>query len=218
MGPEAPTPDPCFLSRVMPPTQPPGPDAHTLVQPGLRLCWPPTADSCPLLPGRHGRRALRPGQQQRLARRARARAGVGEGEAGTDVARTSEDGASSELGKEDEEGRPTGRPGCARTCGGDASEAAGHGTASTSTGIMMAILVNTVSMGIEHTGQASAGSGARGGMGRAGTCVPGAWRHPLCVCLVLGPIQPCDSVPSPGLGHGGGRAQGWMSDPMATWG
>ncbi|XP_043295783.1 voltage-dependent T-type calcium channel subunit alpha-1I isoform X1 [Cervus canadensis] len=78
--------------------------------------------------------------------------GGGEEEAGADVAQTSEDGASLELGKEDEEGPADG---AARLCEDVWRETRAklRGIVDSkyfNRGIMMAILVNTVSMGIEH--------------------------------------------------------------------
>uniref|UniRef100_A0A8B9WTN0 Voltage-dependent T-type calcium channel subunit alpha n=1 Tax=Bos mutus grunniens TaxID=30521 RepID=A0A8B9WTN0_BOSMU len=79
-------------------------------------------------------------------------AGGSEDEVGADVARTSEDGASLELGKEDEEGPADG---AARLCEDVWRETRAklRGIVDSkyfNRGIMMAILVNTVSMGIEH--------------------------------------------------------------------
>lgn len=95
--------------------------------------------------------------------------GGGEDEADGDGARSSEDGASSGLGKEDEEERADG---AARLCGDVWREmrAKLRGIVDSkyfNRGIMMAILVNTVSMGIEHHEQAS-GAGARAGLGTTG--------------------------------------------------
>lgn len=121
--------------------------------------------------------------------------GGGSEEADGDGARSSEDGASSGLGKEDEEERAAG---ATRLCGDVWRETRAklRGIVDSkyfNRGIMMAILVNTVSMGIEHHEQAS-GRGrrvqgwARGG-GRAG-CLRPSGAHaargverPLCVCL-----------------------------------
>ena len=63
-------------------------------------------DSCPCCQHDTGRWPSGPGSSSDSGQEGSgsAHAGVGEGEAGMDVARTSEDGASSELGKEDEEG------------------------------------------------------------------------------------------------------------------
>ncbi|XP_058164815.1 voltage-dependent T-type calcium channel subunit alpha-1I [Dasypus novemcinctus] len=76
----------------------------------------------------------------------------GEDEADRDGARSSEDGASSGLGKEDEEERVAG---AARLCGDVWRETRAklRGIVDSkyfNRGIMLAILVNTVSMGIEH--------------------------------------------------------------------
>lgn len=91
--------------------------------------------------------------------------GGGEGEAGGDGARSSEDGASSGLEKDEEEQAD----GAARLCGDLWREmrAKLRGIVDSkyfNRGIMMAILVNTVSMGIEHHEQAS--GGGHGGLGR----------------------------------------------------
>lgn len=96
--------------------------------------------------------------------------GGGEHEADGDGARSSEDGASSGLGKEDEEEQADG---AARLCGDVWRETRARlrGIVDSkyfNRGIMMAILVNTVSMGIEHHEQAS---GRR--QGRAGHCGSG---------------------------------------------
>ena len=169
-------------------------------------------DSCPCCQDDTGRRPSGLGSSSDSGQEGSgsAHAGVGEGEAGTDVARTSEDGASSELGKEDEEGPADG---AARLCEDlwRETRAKLRGIVDSkyfNRGIMMAILVNTVSMGIEHHQQASGERGGRGAWGGLAHVCPGPGAHPLCVCLVLGPIQPCDLSAQPRARHGGGRAQG----------
>lgn len=122
--------------------------------------------------------------------------GGGEDEAHGDGARSSEDGASSELGKEDEEERAEG---AGWLCGAVWREmrAKLRGIVDSkyfNRGIMMAILVNTVSMGIEHHEQASgAGAGAglgavwvRGGPPRPAPC---CWVCPTPTCVRLPPDQ-----------------------------
>lgn len=110
-----------------------------------------------------------------------------------DGARSSEDGASSGLEKEDEE-EPADGP--ARLCGDVWRETRAklRGIVDSkyfNRGIMMAILVNTVSMGIEHHEQASGGGCWVRGRAQAWRegWVPrpthAAWgvERPLCVCL-----------------------------------
>lgn len=131
-------------------------------------------------------------------------AGGSEDEVGADVARTSEDGASLELGKEDEEGPADG---AARLCEDVWRETRAklRGIVDSkyfNRGIMMAILVNTVSMGIEHHQQASGERGGAG-MGRAGMCVAHMCWHTPAVCLsplFWVPFSHVTSVPSPGRG------------------
>lgn len=116
--------------------------------------------------------------------------GGGEDEAARDQARSSEDGASSGLEKEDEEDQVDG---ATRLCGDVWRETRAklRGIVDSkyfNRGIMMAILVNTVSMGIEHHEQASGASRWVLGWawwGRAGVPQPvtRCVKHPLCVCL-----------------------------------
>lgn len=185
-----PDPDPCFLSRVMPPTQPLDPTPHTLVQPvSAMLASDP--DSCPCCQGRStGRRPSglgsssdsRPGGGSGSAQRGES-AGVSRHGCGPHHAR-----ARGLLGAG--EGRTEGPagPGRPRLCEDLWRETRAKlwgvvdGT-SASWGIMMAILVNTVSMGIEHHQQASGEAGGRGAWGRAGTCVPGATSAHHAMCL-----------------------------------
>lgn len=110
----------------------------------------------------------------------------GEDEADADGVRSSEDGASSGLGKEDEEEQADG---AARLCGDVWRETRAklRGIVDSkyfNRGIMMAILVNTVSMGIEHHEQASGvGSGVRAGRGAGGLGRP-SQPHPAQVCQI----------------------------------
>ncbi|KAJ1062221.1 hypothetical protein K5549_008563 [Capra hircus] len=151
--------------KLCPRHSPLDPTPHTLVQPvSAMLASDP--DSCPCCQHDTGRWPSGPGSSSDSGQEGSgsAHAGVGEGEAGMDVARTSEDGASSELGKEDEEGPADG---AAQLCEDlwRETRAKLRGIVDSkyfNRGIMMAILVNTVSMGIEHHQQAS---GERGGIG-----------------------------------------------------
>lgn len=95
--------------------------------------------------------------------------GGGEDEAGEPGARNGEDGASLELEKEDEEGQ---EDGAAWLCGDVWRETRAklRGIVESkyfNRGIMMAILVNTVSMGIEHHQQASVGRRGPWGLSNA---------------------------------------------------
>ncbi|XP_072862806.1 voltage-dependent T-type calcium channel subunit alpha-1I-like [Chlorocebus sabaeus] len=149
----------------------------------------------------------------------------GEDEADGDGTRSSEDGASSELGKEEEEEEEQ-ADGAVWLCGDVWRETRAklRGIVDSkyfNRGIMMAILVNTVSMGIEHHEQASAAQPgrARGGGVRA----PGPWpglgspmHLPRFVCLSpekcwaeLGPVHPCDFTAQPGPSSEEGKA--WVS-------
>lgn len=97
--------------------------------------------------------------------------GSAEAEANGDGPQSSEDGVSSGLGKEEEQ-----EDGAARLCGDVWRETRAklRGIVDSkyfNRGIMMAILVNTVSMGIEHHEQASEGTGfGRSRWGEAGWC------------------------------------------------
>lgn len=88
------------------------------------------------------------------------------------------------MGKEDEEEQADG---AARLCGDVWRETRAklRGIVDSkyfNRGIMMAILVNTVSMGIEHHEQASGvGSGARAGAAREGGDAPASPTQPRCV-------------------------------------
>lgn len=149
----------------------------------------------------------------------------GEAEADGDGARSSEDCTSSGLGKEDEE-EPA--DGAARLCGDVWREmrAKLRGIVDSkyfSRGIMMAILVNTVSMGIEHHEQASGaehgGGGGPGGVQREGWAprpkpaqsAPCA-EYPLRLCVPRGwgwgRRSPVALVGTPGSGPEEGGALG----------
>jgi hypothetical protein len=128
--------------------------------------------------------------------------GFGEAEADGDEPRSSEDGASSELAKEDEEEQVAG---AAWLCGAVWRETRAKlrsivDSKYFSRGIMMAILVNTVSMGIEHHEQASVGPPGRQAWAVRGWRGVGTQAHAqagllhLCVSLPLagaGLIPPC---------------------------
>lgn len=106
-----------------------------------------------------------------------------------DGPRSSEDGVSSGLGKEDEEEQADG---AARLCGDVWRETRAklRGIVDSkyfNRGIMMAILVNTVSMGIEHHEQASAGGHWLGWGGTGWVQRDPGWAT-LCVCLLLAGI------------------------------
>lgn len=139
--------------------------------------------SCPRCQREAGRRPSGPGSSD-SGQEGSGSGGSAGGEADGDGARSSEDAASSELGKEDEEEQADGAAGL---CGDlwRETRAKLRGIVDSkyfNRGIMMAILVNTVSMGIEHHQQASGGGlGARaGGAGPGG---PRSVQHLLCVCL-----------------------------------
>lgn len=136
-------------------------------------------DSCPCCQDDTGRRPSGLGSSSDSGQEGSgsAHAGVGEGEAGTDVARTSEDGASSELGKEDEEGPADG---AARLCEDlwRETRAKLRGIVDSkyfNRGIMVAILTNTLSMGVEYHEQVGAHTDSL----QSG---PGAC--PTCLCLL----------------------------------
>ncbi|XP_054438520.1 voltage-dependent T-type calcium channel subunit alpha-1I [Pteronotus mesoamericanus] len=138
--------------KLCPRHSPLDPTPHTLVQPvSAMLASDPT--SCPRCQHELGRRPSGLGSTDSGQEGADSRgSGGGEDEADGDGARSSEEGASSELGKEDEEDRADG---AARLCGDVWRETRAklRGIVDSkyfNRGIMMAILVNTVSMGIEH--------------------------------------------------------------------
>ncbi|XP_057413249.1 voltage-dependent T-type calcium channel subunit alpha-1I isoform X6 [Balaenoptera acutorostrata] len=131
---------------------PPGSTLHTLVQPISAILASDPA-SCPRCQHEAGRRPSGLGSSN-LGQEGSGSGGSGGGEdeAGGHGARSSEDGASSELENEDEEGQADG---AVWLCGDVWRETRGklRGIVESkyfSRGIMMAILVNTVSMGIEH--------------------------------------------------------------------
>nr|XP_040137730.1 voltage-dependent T-type calcium channel subunit alpha-1I [Ictidomys tridecemlineatus] len=127
------------------------PTPHTLVQPiSAMLASDPT--SCPHCQHGAGRRSSGPGSTDSGQEGSGSGGSSGsEAEADGDGPRSSEDGGSSGLGKEDEEGQV----GAVRLCGDVWRETRAklRGIVDSkyfNRGIMMAILVNTVSMGIEH--------------------------------------------------------------------
>ena len=104
-------------------------------------------------------------------------AGGSEDEACVDVARTSEDGASSELGKEDEEG-PADRAAWLCEDVWRETRAKLRGIVDSkyfNRGIMVAILTNTLSMGVEYHEQVSAHTDSP--QSGSGAC-------PACLCLL----------------------------------
>ncbi|XP_014648823.1 PREDICTED: voltage-dependent T-type calcium channel subunit alpha-1I [Ceratotherium simum simum] len=138
--------------KLCPRHSPLDPTPHTLVQPiSAMLASDPT--SCPRCQNEAGRRPSGLGSTDSSQEGSGSGgSGGGEDEVGGDGARSSEDGASSGLGKEDEEEQADGP---ARLCGAlwRETRAKLRGIVDSkyfSRGIMMAILVNTVSMGIEH--------------------------------------------------------------------
>ncbi|KAJ8791710.1 hypothetical protein J1605_020432 [Eschrichtius robustus] len=148
---------------------PPGSTLHTLVQPISAILASDPA-SCPRCQQEAGRRPSGLGSSNSGQEGSGSGgSGGGEDEAGGHGARSSEDGASSELENEDEEGQADG---AAWLCGDVWRETRAklRGIVESkyfSRGIMMAILVNTVSMGIEHHQQASVGGRGPGGPGTA---------------------------------------------------
>uniref|UniRef100_A0A4X1VUA0 Voltage-dependent T-type calcium channel subunit alpha n=1 Tax=Sus scrofa TaxID=9823 RepID=A0A4X1VUA0_PIG len=126
------------------------PTPHTLVQPISAMLASDPA-SCPRCQREAGRRPSGPGSSD-SGQEGSGSGGSAGGEADGDGARSSEDAASSELGKEDEEEQADGAAGL---CGDlwRETRAKLRGIVDSkyfNRGIMMAILVNTVSMGIEH--------------------------------------------------------------------
>ncbi|XP_004634697.1 voltage-dependent T-type calcium channel subunit alpha-1I [Octodon degus] len=128
------------------------PVPHTLVQPiSAMLASDPT--SCPHCQHETGQRPLGPGSTNSGEEGSGSGGFGGDGaEADGDGPQGSEDGVSSGLGKEDEEDQADG---AARLCGDVWRETRAklRGIVDSkyfNRGIMMAILVNTVSMGIEH--------------------------------------------------------------------
>ncbi|XP_074182523.1 voltage-dependent T-type calcium channel subunit alpha-1I isoform X3 [Rhinolophus sinicus] len=125
---------------------------HTLVQP-ISAMLASDAASCPHCQREVGRPPLGLGRTDTVQEGSSSGgSGGGEDEGSRDEARSSEDGASSGLGKEDEEEQADG---ATRLCGDVWRETRAklRGIVDSkyfNRGIMMAILVNTVSMGIEH--------------------------------------------------------------------
>uniref|UniRef100_A0A8B9WST5 Voltage-dependent T-type calcium channel subunit alpha n=1 Tax=Bos mutus grunniens TaxID=30521 RepID=A0A8B9WST5_BOSMU len=139
--------------KLCPRHSPLDPTPHTLVQPISAMLASDPA-SCPRCQHESDRRPSGQGSSSDSGQEGSGSgdAGGSEDEVGADVARTSEDGASLELGKEDEEGPADG---AARLCEDVWRETRAklRGIVDSkyfNRGIMMAILVNTVSMGIEH--------------------------------------------------------------------
>uniref|UniRef100_F1SR99 Voltage-dependent T-type calcium channel subunit alpha n=1 Tax=Sus scrofa TaxID=9823 RepID=F1SR99_PIG len=136
--------------KLCPRHSPLDPTPHTLVQPISAMLASDPA-SCPRCQREAGRRPSGPGSSD-SGQEGSGSGGSAGGEADGDGARSSEDAASSELGKEDEEEQADGAAGL---CGDlwRETRAKLRGIVDSkyfNRGIMMAILVNTVSMGIEH--------------------------------------------------------------------
>uniref|UniRef100_A0A8C5P234 Voltage-dependent T-type calcium channel subunit alpha n=1 Tax=Jaculus jaculus TaxID=51337 RepID=A0A8C5P234_JACJA len=126
------------------------PTPHTLVQPISAMLASDT-DSCPRCQHEAGRRPSGQGSTD-SGQESSSSGGSREAEADGDGPQSGEDGASSDLGKEDEEEQADGP---ARLCGDVWRETRAklRGIVDSkyfNRGIMVAILVNTVSMGIEH--------------------------------------------------------------------
>uniref|UniRef100_A0A8W4F773 Voltage-dependent T-type calcium channel subunit alpha n=1 Tax=Sus scrofa TaxID=9823 RepID=A0A8W4F773_PIG len=140
----------CHEARQWGEAGPLDPTPHTLVQPISAMLASDPA-SCPRCQREAGRRPSGPGSSD-SGQEGSGSGGSAGGEADGDGARSSEDAASSELGKEDEEEQADGAAGL---CGDlwRETRAKLRGIVDSkyfNRGIMMAILVNTVSMGIEH--------------------------------------------------------------------
>lgn len=185
-------PSVCFL-ELCPRHSPLDPTPHTLVQPISAVLASDPA-SCPHCQHEVGRRPSGLGSPD-SGQEGSGGSGGAEDEADGDGPPSSEEGASSGLGKEDEEEQADG---AARLCGDVWRETRAklRGIVDSkyfNRGIMMAILVNTVSMGIEHHEQAS-GVGGRAGQGtvRGGRGAPA----PAARCVQ----HPCVSVCPAGQG------------------
>ncbi|XP_054531881.1 voltage-dependent T-type calcium channel subunit alpha-1I-like [Pan troglodytes] len=183
LGPEAPAPakpgphakEPRHY-QLCPQHSPLDATPHTLVQPiPATLASDPA--SCPCCQHEAGRRPSGLGSTDSGQEGSGSGSSAGgEDEADGDGARSSEDGASSELGKEEEEEEQA--DGAVWLCGDVWRETRAklRGIVDSkyfNRGIMMAILVNTVSMGIEHHEQASAAQPGRacgGGVRAPGPC------------------------------------------------
>lgn len=146
-----------YFSELCPRHSPLDPTPHTLVQPISALL---TSDpsSCPRCQHEAGRLPSGPGSTD-SGQEGSGSGGSAEAEANGDGPQSSEDGVSSGLGKEEKQ-----EDGAARLCGDVWRETRAklRGIVDSkyfNRGIMMAILVNTVSMGIEHHEQASEGTG-----------------------------------------------------------
>ncbi|XP_052016623.1 voltage-dependent T-type calcium channel subunit alpha-1I [Apodemus sylvaticus] len=144
-GPHAKEPSHC---KLCPRHSPLDPTPHTLVQPISALL---TSDpsSCPRCQHEAGRLPSGPGSTD-SGQEGSGSGGSAEAEANGDGPQSSEDGVSSGLGKEEKQ-----EDGAARLCGDVWRETRAklRGIVDSkyfNRGIMMAILVNTVSMGIEH--------------------------------------------------------------------
>ncbi|XP_042553941.1 voltage-dependent T-type calcium channel subunit alpha-1I [Dipodomys spectabilis] len=136
--------------KLCPRHSPLDPTPHTLVQPVSAMLASDPAH-CPRCLQEAGRRPSGLGSTD-SGQEGSGSGGSGEAEADEDGPQSSEDGASSGLGKEDEEEQPDG---AAWLCRGVWRETRAklRGIVDSkyfNRGIMMAILVNTVSMGIEH--------------------------------------------------------------------
>lgn len=167
-------PSVCF-SELCPRHSPLDLTPHTLVQP-ISAMLASDAASCPHCQREVARPPLGLGGTDTVQEGSSSGdSGGGEDEGNRDEARSSEDGASSGLGKEDEEEQADG---ATRLCGDVWRETRAklRGIVDSkyfNRGIMMAILVNTVSMGIEHHEQAS----------REGARTRRAWGRAASACL-----------------------------------
>ncbi|XP_031205620.1 voltage-dependent T-type calcium channel subunit alpha-1I isoform X1 [Mastomys coucha] len=144
-GPHAKEPSHC---KLCPRHSPLDPTPHTLVQP-ISAILASDPSSCPHCQHEAGRRPSGLGSTD-SGQEGSGSGGSAEAEANGDGPQSSEDGVSSGLGKEEEQ-----EDGAARLCGDVWRETRAklRGIVDSkyfNRGIMMAILVNTVSMGIEH--------------------------------------------------------------------
>lgn len=190
----------CF-SELCPRHSPLDPTPHTLVQP-ISAILASDPGSCPRCQHEAGRRPSGLGSTD-SGQEGSGSGGSAEAEAHGDGPQSSEDGASSGLGKEEEQ-----EDGAARLCGDVWRETRAklRGIVDSkyfNRGIMMAILVNTVSMGIEHHEQASEGTGFGLGVGGGGRGVGDG-----------GETGQCGSLGS-GWGRGGG-AHPVQAEPTPT--
>lgn len=153
-------PPPVCFSELCPRHSPLDPTPHTLVQP-ISAILASDPSSCPHCQHEAGRRPSGLGSTD-SGQEGSGSGGSAEAEANGDGPQSSEDGVSSDLGKEEEQ-----EDGAARLCGDVWRETRAklRGIVDSkyfNRGIMMAILVNTVSMGIEHHEQVSEGLGQAG--------------------------------------------------------